>query len=189
MQLVCIVSALICGQLKSTKPLFAGHRFCTTVSFHSLPHQQLSLLQDQLNNGLPLCVDLLNGKRRERDRKKCTINKRPIRVLWLFSGTASAQPQTASYSQPHKQNCRFQSPASPAMLASTWSTTSLRDWLRHLMHVFSALHSSHVLTPFLGKKWFLSSQQSFLSHWPRAHWLDEGGLYEVREAVARGEYV
>lgn len=39
---------------------------CTTVSFHPLSHQQLSLLQDQLNNGLPLSVDLLNGKRRER---------------------------------------------------------------------------------------------------------------------------
>lgn len=41
---------------------------CTTVSFHSLSHQQLSLLQDQLNNGLPLCVDLLNGKRRVSER-------------------------------------------------------------------------------------------------------------------------
>lgn len=29
------------------------------VSFHSVPDQQLSLLQNELNNGLPLCVNLL----------------------------------------------------------------------------------------------------------------------------------
>lgn len=33
------------------------------------------------------------------------------------------------------------------MLALEWVYHFLRDRLRHLMHVFSALHSSHVLTP------------------------------------------
>lgn len=31
------------------------------ISLHSLPHQQLSLLQYELNNGLPLCIDLLQS--------------------------------------------------------------------------------------------------------------------------------
>lgn len=31
------------------------------VSLHSLSHQQLSLLQNELNNGLPLCVDLIQS--------------------------------------------------------------------------------------------------------------------------------
>lgn len=31
------------------------------VSLDSLPHQQLSLLQNELNNGLPLCIDLLES--------------------------------------------------------------------------------------------------------------------------------
>lgn len=37
----------------------AVYHSTSTISLHSMPHQQLSLLQDQLNNGLPLFVDLL----------------------------------------------------------------------------------------------------------------------------------
>lgn len=66
--------------------------------------------------------------------------------FWQRAHTATDGPFPAS--RPHKQARLFQYPAPfAAMLALEWVYHFLRDRLRHLMHVFSALHSSHVLTP------------------------------------------
>lgn len=55
-----------------------------------MPHQQLSLLQDQLNNGLPLFVDLL-----KHTEKNQAINKRPVIFLIIFFFLAQ-NPLTAT---------------------------------------------------------------------------------------------
>ena len=52
----------------------------------------------------------------KREKRNHTINKRPMSLLWLFSGTHPTRPPPAS--QPHKQSHLFQDPAPAAMLAS-----------------------------------------------------------------------
>lgn len=155
-----------------------------------MPHQQLSLLQDQLNNGLPLFVDLL-----KHTEKNQAINKRPVIFLitFVFWHRTHLRPQTAFIScQPHKQQTGlWQYPAPfaailavnlplPQRLVAT-PNACFQHFEFFTCHFFSAR-----------KKLILSSQTGFkpsTGRWlgGRLHWVTEGGLNRVRGEAAPEE--
>lgn len=104
---VCGASTATCsggGRSRQVGGLFSFFFFRNvqhTISLHSLPHQQLPLLQDELDDGLPLRVHLLRGGGEE---QKNTTRSTDVQYVsydpFLFPGTHPTRPLPAGMNRP-----------------------------------------------------------------------------------------
>lgn len=155
-----------------------------------MPHQQLSLLQDQLNNGLPLCVDLL-----KHTEKNQAINKRPVIFLitFFFWHRTHSRPQTAFIScQPHKQQTGLWQYPAPfaAILAVNLPLPQRLVATPNACFQHFEFFTCHFFPQ--ERNWFCQATQDLNPQleggWGgRLHWVTEGGLNRVRGEAAPEE--